>query len=497
MIRPKISKRWELVRVLLATFVLGGILMINSAQAIETETDIITSVGETTVLSYSELLESGDAENILIVQAEELNDTHGAIGVTMGKNQIYFLMYDSAETRDAAKEQLKNSPKVRYAVKNQKVRTLENTSEITGTTYNSWGITATGLDNAIAQTEASKDAAKITAAVIDTGLDVELFRQNFPNRTLYTVDVGRLKLECNTARECNWTEDSIREATDQSIMGDENGHGTHTIGTITEGTPDNVAIMAIRFSYTYRAVDTEFTDAIYGIWFAHDWGADKGLKVISMSLGWEDDEIDEDDMEFYESQFSPDVLGDIIVVAATGNNSGMTPICYPAAFPNTIAIGAIDKNKEWANFSNYGPEIDYVMPGVDIVSLNGSQDGTSMATPHAAAAVAILKSWNPDLTLTEVRSLLTSQAEDLGTPGWDEYYGYGMINFTSTTFCKGKVICEKSDDANDAGMVAPNAGFKITEGGNATMATTVLPGMLASVTGVAVFAYRQRKEISK
>ena len=74
-------------------------------------------------------------------------------------------------------------------------------------------------------------------------------------------------------------------------------------------------------------------------------------------------------------------------------------------------------------FSNYGTAIDFAAPGTDIVSLNGVKSGTSMATPHAVSAVAILKSYNKDLSLQNVKNLLMKHSLDLGVEGKDKYYG--------------------------------------------------------------------------
>ena len=54
-------------------------------------------------------------------------------------------------------------------------------------------------------------------------------------------------------------------------------------------------------------------------------------------------------------------------------------------------------------------------------------DGTSMATPHVSAVAALIWSWDPDLTNVEIREALQATALDLGDPGKDNYYGYGLV----------------------------------------------------------------------
>jgi serine protease len=145
----------------------------------------------------------------------------------------------------------------------------------------------------------------------------------------------------------------------------------------------------------------------------------------------------------------------VVVVAAAGND-GERRVDYPAAFPNVLAVGAVDGRKQLAPYSNFGAELDLVAPGGDLerdddndgdpdgvlqqtfdsftAFLTGRYDdfayfyfeGTSQATPHVAALAALLISQG----ITDpaaVRAALTSTAEDLGSPGRDDTYGFGLI----------------------------------------------------------------------
>ena len=73
-------------------------------------------------------------------------------------------------------------------------------------------------------------------------------------------------------------------------------------------------------------------------------------------------------------------------------------------------------------------------PGNDILSINGYATGTSMATPHVAAAVAFLKGINKNYTSQEIIEILASYSIDLGEPGRDQYYGYGLIDLRNFNF---------------------------------------------------------------
>jgi subtilisin family serine protease len=120
----------------------------------------------------------------------------------------------------------------------------------------------------------------------------------------------------------------------------------------------------------------------------------------------------------------------VILVASTGNQ-GNGYVLYPAAYPPVIAVAATDSSNAWASFSNYGPEVDVAAPGVMIYSTYpgggyGYRSGTSMSAPHVAGLAALLRGI-PGNTPTQVIAQIESTALDLGTPGWDMYYGFGLI----------------------------------------------------------------------
>ena len=130
----------------------------------------------------------------------------------------------------------------------------------------------------------------------------------------------------------------------------------------------------------------------------------------------------------------------VILVAAAGNDASSTP-SYTAACNNVIAVASTDRNDARSSFSNYGSHISVAAPGSVIYSTMPTYatnsgypqnydylSGTSMATPHVAGLAALILSQDPSRTNAQVRSLMESSADDKGTPGWDQYFGYGRIN---------------------------------------------------------------------
>src|SRR5258708_2880061 len=121
----------------------------------------------------------------------------------------------------------------------------------------------------------------------------------------------------------------------------------------------------------------------------------------------------------------------IVVVAAAGNDAGA--VGYPASLDAVIAVSATDANDVIASFSNTGSKIELAAPGVSVVTLCLTStvcavSGTSFSAPHVAAAAALLKAYNSAWSAGEVRRRLDVGATDLGAPGRDPQYGYGLLN---------------------------------------------------------------------
>jgi len=141
-----------------------------------------------------------------------------------------------------------------------------------------------------------------------------------------------------------------------------------------------------------------------------------------------------------------------VIVCAAGNENSNVP-SYPAAFDEVIGIGAVNLALQRASYSNFGSWLDLVAPGGDMRGdLNGDgwadgvlstgatdadgtisyqyrfEQGTSMATPHVAGLAALLLSTNPRLSASEVREIIQTTARDLGSPGRDDTFGWGLID---------------------------------------------------------------------
>jgi serine protease len=237
-------------------------------------------------------------------------------------------------------------------------------------------------------------------------------------------------------------------------------HGTHVAGTVAAAANNNDGVASVAFGskvMPLRALGrfggTDY-DIEQAIRFAAGLPNDSGTlparraDVLNLSLGGPGFSAAS------QAVYDQARAAGVVLVAAAGNQATSTPF-YPAAYPGVIAVGAVDINKQRAPYSNFGPWIDIAAPGGNTaqdVNGDGKPDGvlsasasdrtgalvndytflqgTSMAAPHVAGVVALMKSVAPNLTPQDVSDLLVGGAltEDLGTPGKDDSFGHGLIN---------------------------------------------------------------------
>lgn len=230
-------------------------------------------------------------------------------------------------------------------------------------------------------------------------------------------------------------------ATERDYM-DQNGHGTHVAGTIAAnynilGVAPAAKILVVKVlnkdgAGSYRGITS-------GLRFARQWRGPKGqrVNVINMSLGGPEPE-----KEMYKEILNCIKSGITVVCAAGNEGDGREEtheISYPAYYPETIAVGAVNLQTRIANFSNANEHIDIVAPGVDTYStFPGGRyvklTGTSMAAPHISGAAALIysrykKRFGTYPSTGTVSLLMQYLSVDMGDVGFDDMYGYGMFTF--------------------------------------------------------------------
>ncbi len=216
-------------------------------------------------------------------------------------------------------------------------------------------------------------------------------------------------------------------AGDDNLPDDDYGHGTHVAGIAGARINNATGIAGMAGNVMLMPVDVflngigSYADLIRAILYA----TDNGAWVINMSLGATSYSRGEEAAVNYAWDH------DVVVVASAGNDY-REAVKYPAAHANAIAVAATNSLDEKANFSNWGDFVDIAAPGVAVWSsyFDGYQplSGTSMAAPHVSGLAALIRSANPTLTAAQVRTQIEQNADDLGSTGWDPYFGHGRIN---------------------------------------------------------------------
>ncbi len=340
---------------------------------------------------------------------------------------------------------------IRYAEPNHKVRALnsynneykEHLSIPDDQYFNKqWHYPLIRLPQAWSSYEnSSSDSIRI--AVLDTGVPYNKEDDVITHDDLNNIDTeyGKHFFE----KEDDGNNDDIIKDYDDNINDDsENdikGHGTHVTGVINAKTNNEIGVAGIFNKADILPVKVLNEDGI-----GTDWTISKGL-LYAAGLS-DDPENPYEDINIINLSFgggsqlslTEDALNkiddntDILVVAASGNND--SDLFYPAKYETVISVGSVSLENnfpERSSFSNYGPDLDFVSPGVDIYSTlseykYGTMEGTSMATPHVTGLIGLMLS--NDVNPGDVEDILrrTSMKINDGRSYHDEETGYGLIN---------------------------------------------------------------------
>ncbi|MEW9669168.1 S8 family peptidase [Ammoniphilus sp. 3BR4] len=194
---------------------------------------------------------------------------------------------------------------------------------------------------------------------------------------------------------------------------DRNGHGTHVAGTVA-AVNNQIGVVGVSPKaqlYALKAFDDEGSATLTDIAQAIDWAIDNNIRILNMSFG------SRQTSQVLHHAIKAAFKKGVIMIASAGNSS--ESLDYPARHPEVLAIGAVDKRGKVPPFSNFGSTLNYVAPGVDILSTwpqspyYNTLSGTSMATPHVSGIVALLLSKAPQLTPSQVKRILDRSAQKL------------------------------------------------------------------------------------
>ncbi|MEK7263414.1 MAG: S8 family serine peptidase [Bacteroidota bacterium] len=246
---------------------------------------------------------------------------------------------------------------------------------------------------------------------------------------------------------------------------DGDGHGTHTMGTMCgryDAVHDTLGVAPDAFWIASNSLIGGSPHTSRSI-ASFQWAAnpDSNLNTMedvpdAISNSWYDPNVQSTECNgasgYYEVIDAIEALGTAVVFSAGNNGPNPSTITPPknrlTSAVNIFAVGALDANTAGypiASFSSRGPSVctgvpdsmrikpEVSAPGVQVRSASGTSgyavyDGTSMASPHVAGAIALLRSAAPFLSGTEIKYYLYNTARDLGTPGEDNNYGRGLID---------------------------------------------------------------------
>lgn len=299
--------------------------------------------------------------------------------------------------------------------------------------------------------------SSVIVAVLDTGV-----LASHPDLSSQLISGYDFISDTDLSLDGNGIDSDPNDPGDQSHTPNSSSfHGTHVIGTVAAttnnsigvaGTAGGTRVMPLRV-LGKNGFGTNY-DIIQALRYAAGLSNDSGTippqaaSIINLSLG--SSSFSQSEQDLYNTLANMGIL----VVAAAGNSNSSSPD-YPASYNNVISVSATNISNTKAQYSNFGSRIDLAAPGGDLkTDLNGDgyfdgvlstmgddsasaiqftygfAEGTSMAAPHVAGVVALMKSINPDLTTNQFNTLMESGllSDDLGETGRDDLYGHGLIN---------------------------------------------------------------------
>lgn len=303
------------------------------------------------------------------------------------------------------------------------------------------------------------DTSSVTIAVIDTGVVT-----THPDLQENLLDNGYDFIrDPEISNDGDGIDSNPDDAGDSPNLSNSSFHGTHVAGTIAAVTNNGQGVAGVAWNskvIPIRALGVgggTVYDIVQSLRYAAGLNndsnqiIDKPADIINLSLG-------SGSFSQFEADTIAEILAlDIAIVAAAGNDNSSTP-SYPASHDGVISVAAVGASKEKAPYSNSGIHIDIAAPGGNIgvdYDSDGYNDGilstwaddssgtieaefiffegTSMAAPHVAGVIALMKGIYPDLSNNELNSLLISGklTEDLGNDGpnqRNDIFGYGLID---------------------------------------------------------------------
>jgi len=214
-----------------------------------------------------------------------------------------------------------------------------------------------------------------------------------------------------------------------SNTADVNGHGTRVAGVVAAASNNGTGVASLAWNAMLMPVRISGADG-YAYWSTIasglNWAANNGARVANISFMAHTSSTVQSAAQYMKSKGG-------LVINSAGNTGAFDGTAASDAMISVSATNSSDTRTSWATWGNH---VDLSAPGEGIWTTSssgsyGAVSGTSFSSPLTAGVVALMMSANPSLAPSQIESILKSTAVDLGTVGYDQYYGYGRVNAAS------------------------------------------------------------------
>lgn len=262
----------------------------------------------------------------------------------------------------------------------------------------------------------------VKVGIIDTGISSD--HEDFDYSRIYRRVNLCAERELVLAEEDLTTEENIEKLAN---VEDDIGHGTSVAGIIGSMRGNGKGAFGIADGvdlYIYKAFSSncDYVSCIVGALYKC---LEDEVDVINMSLGAPSSK------DSFQKIVDELYARGTVIVSAVGNK-GETTMYYPAGCEHVIGVGSIGKSLERSSFSQHNTSVFVSAPGESMYtpSLNNSYKymmGTSFSSPFTAAVAAYAKAVDKSINADGFKNLLRQTSLDMGDEGYDEYYGWGVI----------------------------------------------------------------------